>query len=105
MLINSAGKIALAISAVSFAQTERHSTELRMAGGRKSAKGSFSQTKSTSKKAGGSSSKVTQVAKSALVEVEDLGCPPVHIDNDLEGLDEAKLSELSADEPESSECK
>ena len=75
-----------------------------MPGGRKNAKGSFAQSKSTSKKAGGSSSKVALAAKSALVEVEDEGCPQVQNDNDLEGLDEAKLSELSADEPDSSEC-
>lgn len=77
-----------------------------MPGGRKSAKGSFAQTKSSSNKAGGSSSKVAQAAKSALVVIEDESCPPMPMptDNDLDGLDEAKLSELSAEEPESSEC-
>ena len=76
-----------------------------MPAGRKGGKGSGAQTKSSSSKTRGPASKGAQAAKAAIMVIEEEGSPTQQPNIELEGVDEVKLFELSADEPESSECK
>lgn len=57
-------------------------------------------------KAGGNKQKAaacsSKAAPSSVLNLEEDGC--TNQENDVEVLDDAKLSDLSADEPDSSEC-
>ena len=77
-----------------------------MPAGRKSGKGSSAQAKSNGK-AASTSTKAGTASSLTVVEREEEKCQTLRHgspDNDLEGLDDARLSDLSADEPELSEC-
>ena len=82
--------------------------------GRKSGKGSGAQPKSTAKSSRkpSSSGKASHGSApgSSSTALQQEGCPTPPLlpasqpDNELEGMDDGKLSELSAEEPDSSEC-
>lgn len=80
-----------------------------MPAGRKNSKGSGAHTK-PSGKPGSSSGKAVPAATTVLLinEEDSNGCPPELLSgetaNELEGLDDGKLSELSVEEAELSEC-
>ena len=88
-----------------------------MPAGRKSGKGSGARAKTTSKSArkpsnGGKTAHGGAPCSSstALLLGEEESCPTPQLlpasqpDNEIEGMDDEKLSELSAEEPDSSEC-
>lgn len=84
-----------------------------MPAGRKSGKGSKTTSKSTRKSFGGGKtahSGAPGTSSTALLLREEESCPTPQLlpasqpDNEIEGMNDGKLSELSAEEPDSSEC-